>query len=199
VDEPGRTASVLWPSSPGGPRGLYAPRNLCSLQYTRPRRQTSCHWVLRPRLRGEEHRRGARADGQGRLPWYQNESRMRAEYVTLIILRLRASLLACAAERPLQVARPSVPRHMAPRHSGGLIFSSAGLARPSLNMFDRPALTPVPDDIGSSALGWSVVTLRAHPKARSHFDRHGLCWMAARAVRDQRGDLPPPPACALLK
>jgi hypothetical protein len=82
---------------------------------------------------------------------------------------------------------------------GGLISSSAGLTRPSLNMLDRPSLTPVRYDTGSSALGWSGVTLRDHPRARSHFDRRVLCRRAARAVRDQRGDLHPSPACALLR
>jgi hypothetical protein len=50
-------------------------------------------------------------------------------------------------------------------------------------MFDSFSLTPVWDDPGSSTLGWSAVTVRDHPRARAHVDRHVLCRRAARAVR----------------
>jgi hypothetical protein len=43
------------------------------------------------------------ADGQGRLTRYQSESRVSAEWLTWIMLRI--SLLSCAAGWPLRMSR----------------------------------------------------------------------------------------------
>ena len=123
MDEAGRTASALWLSSPGVLRGLHAPRKLCSPQYTRPYGQTSCHGLLCPRLRGDEHRRGARADGPCRPALYQTEKSVRGYCLSVIILRVfRCSSLAPRDGRYGWHGRRSSPRppqHMDPRRYDG--------------------------------------------------------------------------------